>query len=83
MLVPEYNRHIGIEVYGTNIKGISGRIKQIAEDFIVEEVLRADQLLVSLQRKEKIVGERENLECYLIKKHWNTFVAIKEVATKF
>ncbi len=84
MLVPEYDRHIGIEVYGTNIKGISGRIKQIAEDFIVEEILKDGSIasVTPKKRKEKIVGEGENLVCYLVKKNWNTFVAIKEVATK-
>ena len=53
MLVPEYNRHIGIKVYSTNIKGISGRIKQIAEDFIVEEILKDGSIASVTPKKRK------------------------------
>jgi len=53
VLVPEYNRHIGIEVYGTNIKGISGRIKQIAEDFIVEDLSKDGSILSVTPKKRK------------------------------
>jgi len=39
MIVPAIDSSIGMEVYSTNVKGISGSIKRTADQFIVEELL--------------------------------------------
>lgn len=39
MIVPAIDSSIGIEVYSTNVQGISGSIKHTADQFIVEELL--------------------------------------------
>jgi len=83
MKVPEYDRRVGIEVYGTATDGIGGRIKQVAEDFIVEEALTDGTVAqVAPEETQKVVGEGENLICVLVKRNWDTILALEQVASR-
>jgi len=81
--VPEIERSIGIEVYASETKGIGGVIKLFPEDFIVEEIL-TDGSRASVKLEDNVVGSLSNngryLICILIKKGWDTLLAIEEIA---
>lgn len=85
MQVPELDRALGLEVYATGTAGIGGVIRNLVEDFLVEEVLVDG----SVARIEKNVGSQalgasasrqRYLLCVLVKRDWDTFVALKNVA---
>jgi tRNA pseudouridine13 synthase len=81
--VPEIERSIGIEVYASETKGIGGVIKLFPEDFIVEEIL-TDGSRASVKLEDNVVGSLSNngryLICILIKRGWDTLLAIEEIA---
>lgn len=88
MLVPRLEKFIGIEVYGTSSLGVGGVIRQRVEDFVVREVL-VDGSKARINLSEKNVEQRalgsssvENryLLCVLVKRNWDTFLALKVVA---
>lgn len=74
-----------MEVYATTTDGTGGTIKASVEDFIVEEVLvdntKAD---INGSVPNRIIGSttqrQRYLLCMLIKRHWDTFLAIKNIA---
>ena len=83
----EVDRLIGIDVYATETEGIGGVIRESVDDFKVEEVL------VDGSRAEigKATGSRgvfdsggaqRYLLCVLVKRNWDTFIAIKRVAER-
>jgi tRNA pseudouridine13 synthase len=60
---------IGIEVYATKTPGIGGKLRCLIEDFKVEEISKVT------------IGEKGNfLIAELIKKNWETNLAIKAIA---
>ncbi|MEM2933314.1 MAG: tRNA pseudouridine(13) synthase TruD [Methanocellales archaeon] len=62
-------QRIGIEVYATKSPGVGGKLRCLIEDFKVEEISKA------------AIGERGNfLIAELIKKNWETNLAIKAIA---
>ena len=88
MLVPRLEKLIGIEVYATHSLGVGGVIRQSVEDFVVEEVLVGDSKAEINQTRGKAkrlplgchpTGNRYLL-CVLVKRNWDTFMAIKAVA---
>lgn len=88
MLVPRLEKLIGIEVYATNSLGIGGTIRQRAEDFVVEEVL-VDGSKAEVSLSKGYIGHRvlgsssvkdRYLLCVLIKRNWDTFLALRAVA---
>ena len=76
---------MGIEVYATSSLGIGGTIKQFVEDFIVEEVL-VNGLKAGVcspkDVKSGTVNKKRYLLCVLIKRNWDTFLAIREIANQ-
>jgi len=83
--IPDIDKLLGMEVYATTTMGIGGAIKESVEDFVVEEVLAdgskasvhggvADKVLGSTQKPQR------HLLCVLIKRDWDTFIAVKNVA---
>ncbi|MBS7633372.1 tRNA pseudouridine(13) synthase TruD [Candidatus Bathyarchaeota archaeon] len=80
---------MGIEVFATNSQGIGGAIKRDAEDFIVEEILvdgsKANAKNPSETEKESPLGAKSAhtsyLLCVLAKRNWDTFIAIKNIAS--
>lgn len=83
MRVSKLEREIGIEVYGTHLPGIGGRLRQFPEDFEVEEVLKNGS---KAQTKPLIIpqiaGRGRNLICVLVKRNFDTFLAIRAVAKR-
>ncbi|HTY76070.1 MAG TPA: tRNA pseudouridine(13) synthase TruD [Candidatus Nanoarchaeia archaeon] len=83
--VPEIERQIGIETYSTKTPGIGGTIKRAIEDFIVQEML-VDGSTASVEMvKEKpplgaTATKQQFLICELVKRNWDTFIAIKNLA---
>jgi tRNA pseudouridine13 synthase len=86
LAIPEIDRQLGMEAYVTKTPGVGGVIRKAVEDFIVEEVL-LDGSKASVQelRLEKpplgaSVGRQRFLLCSLVKRNWDTFIAIKKVS---
>ncbi len=83
MLVPKLERELGMEAYACQSLGIGGRIRQLPEDFVVEEVL-VDGTKAEVQPVEmpQPVGEGRYLICVLVKRDWDNFRAVKKVAKR-
>jgi len=83
--VPEIDRLLGIEVYGTKMPGVGGLIRESVEDFVVEEILvDGSKASISGEVPSKVlgsIGQRQRfLLCVLVKRNWDTFLAVKNVA---
>jgi tRNA pseudouridine13 synthase len=83
--VPEIDRQMGIEVYLTRAAGVGGRIRRAGEDFVVEEVLvdgfKATATEVARKPPLGATVERQRfLLCVLVKRNWDTFIAVKNLA---
>ncbi|MEM3088042.1 MAG: tRNA pseudouridine(13) synthase TruD, partial [Candidatus Bathyarchaeia archaeon] len=81
MQVPELEAKLGIEVYATKTEGIGGCLRQLPEDFIVEEIL-IDGSFAGVQNvPEPVFAEKGRfLICLLVKKNWDTFLAVRWLA---
>jgi len=83
--VPEIDKALGMNIYATDTAGIGGVIRCSIDDFLVEEVLvdgsvariekaaRSEVLSVSTKPQRYLL-------CVLVKRRWDTFVAIKNIA---
>jgi tRNA pseudouridine13 synthase len=88
LLVPRLEKFIGIEVYATSSLGVGGVIRQRVEDFVVREVLvdgsEAGITLPERNVEQGALGsssvENRYLLCVLVKRNWDTFLAVKAVA---
>ncbi|MCW4045482.1 MAG: tRNA pseudouridine(13) synthase TruD [Candidatus Bathyarchaeota archaeon] len=85
MRVPEIDRALGIEVYATSALGIGGVIRSIVEDFAVEEVLvDGSRARIEHGMESHALGaslDRQGfLLCVLVKRDWDTFLALKNIA---
>lgn len=74
-----------MDTYVTKTKGVEGKIKVTPEDFIVEEVLVDNSVAnVNAVLPNRVLGstskKQRYLLCVLIKKHWDTLIAIKNIA---
>ena len=82
--VPSLEKEVGIEVYATQSPGIGGRIRQLLDDFVVEELL-VDGSLAEVSSPVEAwepAGEGRYLICVLVKRRWDTFLAVREVAQR-
>jgi len=79
--VPRLERELGLEVYASQSPGIGGRIRQFPEDFVVEEVL-VDGSKAEIRKAEiePPKGRGGYLVCLLVKRDWDTLLAVREVA---
>jgi tRNA pseudouridine13 synthase len=83
--VPEIDKLLGIEVYASETPGIGGVIRSSIEDFVVEEVL-VDGSVASIEKAAEsrvlsVSASRQRyLLCILVKRNWDTFAAIKNIA---
>ena len=79
------DKQLGIEVYASESLGVGGVIREAVDDFVVEEVLAdgskasvhgavAGRVLGSTSQRQRF------LLCVLVKRNWDTFIAIKNVA---
>ena len=85
MSVPDLDKLLGMDVYATKTQGIGGRIKSSVEDFMVEEVLvDCSKASVNNDVPKKVLGstlqKQRYLLCILIKRNWDTFIAVKNIA---
>ena len=81
----ELDRFLGIEIYATKTSGLGGNIRELPEDFIVEETLvDGAKASVTGEVPPRVIGSTQNqqrfLLCTLVKKNWDTFIAVKNVA---
>jgi tRNA pseudouridine13 synthase len=85
LFVPKVERLIGIEAYATRSLGIGGVIKQSDDDFIVEEML-VDGSKAEVDRfvERQVLGSsavrNQYLICVLVKRNWDMFTAVRNVA---
>ncbi|MEM3696308.1 MAG: tRNA pseudouridine(13) synthase TruD [Candidatus Bathyarchaeia archaeon] len=85
MFVPNLEKLMGMEVYATSSLGIGGAIRHCVDDFIVEEILvdgsRAEVKCSGMPKALGSSAERKRyLLCVLVKRNWDTFLAIKTIA---
>ena len=79
------DKELGIEVYVTKGAGVDGVIREEADDFVVEEVLvDGSKASVNGVVAGGVLGytsQRQRfLLCVLVKRNWDTFIAVKNVA---
>lgn len=87
-LISKLEKSIGIEVYATSSLGVGGIIKQYVEDFVVEEVLVDGSMAAAefsqIAVKQNVLGssgiQKQYLLCVMVKRNWDTLLAIKAVA---
>ena len=80
--VPQLEKEVGMEVYATQPDGIGGKIRQLLDDFVVEELLvdgSLAEVTASVTGWEP-AGEGNYLICVLVKRKWDTFLAVRQVA---
>jgi tRNA pseudouridine13 synthase len=83
--VPKIDKLLGIEVYATETAGVGGVIRESVDDFVVEEVL-VDGSKASIEAavETRVLGasetEQRYLLCVLVKRNWDTFIALKNIA---
>ena len=85
MSVPKIDKALGIEVYATKTSGISGLIRESVDDFVVEEILvDGSRASASGTIPARVLGSSSQrqrfLLCILVKRNWDTFIAIKNIA---
>ncbi len=79
------DKQLGIEVYASKSPGVGGVIREVVDDFVVEEVLvDGSKASVNGAVAGRVLGstaQRQRfLLCVLVKRNWDTFIAIKNVA---
>jgi tRNA pseudouridine13 synthase len=83
--VPKIDKALSIEVYVTETLGTGGAIRQSIDDFAVEEVL-VDGSQAKIEKTSESHALRATLDkqgfllCVLVKRNWDTFIAIKNIA---
>lgn len=79
MDAPDIEKQIGINVYATASAGLGGVIRRKSEDFVVEEVLTSGER-ASVSPEVRFLNLGRYLVCVLIKRNWDTLLAVKAVA---
>lgn len=85
MSVPPLDQELGIQVYATKSLGVGGKIRNAIDDFVVQEVLvDRSKALMDGSVPTKVLGSTQQrqrfLLCVLVKRNWDTFIAVKNVA---
>jgi len=81
--VPALEKELGMEIYATQSLGVGGRIRQFLEDFVVEELLvDGSKAEVSPVETQEPVGRGRYLICVLVKRNWDTLLAVRMVARR-
>ena len=83
MNVPKLEKELRIEAYTSKSLGIGGKIRQFPEDFIVEEVLsNGSEAQIELIEPPQISRRGRYLVCVLVKRNWDTILAVKKIANQ-
>ena len=74
-----------MEVYATETGGVGGVIRDAVEDFVVEEVLvDGSKATIEGSPEKQVLGASPSpmryLLCVLVKRNWDTFIALKNIA---
>ena len=85
MPVSPLDKQLGIEVYATKSLGVGGVIRETVDDFVVEEMLvDGSKAIVNGAVPSKVLSSspqrQKFLLCILVKRNWDTFIAIKNIA---
>lgn len=85
MPISPLDKQLGMEVYATKSLGVSGAIRETVDDFVVEEILvDCSRASVKGAIRRKILGSSSQrqrfLLCTLIKRNWDTLIAVKNIA---
>jgi tRNA pseudouridine13 synthase len=83
--VPRIDKLLGIEVHGTGAPGVGGVIRQSVDDFAVEEILvDGSKAKIEKAGESQVLGaslsRQGYLLCVLVKRNWDTFIAIRNIA---
>jgi tRNA pseudouridine13 synthase len=83
--VSPLDKQLGIEVYATDSLGVGGAIRETVDDFVVEEMLIDDSKAnVNGTIPSKVLGSSSQIQrfllCVLVKRNWDTFIAVKNIA---
>jgi len=90
LFVSKLEKSIGIDVYATSSLGVGGVIRQFVEDFVVEEML-VDGSKAQISQSESYIKnalanasatKERYLLCVLVKRNWDTFLALKVIANQ-
>jgi tRNA pseudouridine13 synthase len=80
--IPKIEKQLGMETFATDAKGIGGLIRQIPDDFVVEEVL-VDGSKAKVKPESPFPepsGEGRYLVCLLVKRDWDTLLVVRKIA---
>ena len=85
MPVSTLDKQLGIEVYVTKSLGVGGEIREAVDDFVVEEILvDGSKASINGDVPTKVLGsstqKQRFLLCVLVKRNWDNFIAIKNIA---
>ncbi len=81
MKVPNLEKQIGVETFASATQGIGGTIKQVPEDFAVEELLvDGSRAELSPEPPSQVAGKGRYLVCMLVKRNWDTILAARKIA---
>ena len=83
--MPDLDKLLGLEVYATKTPRVGGVIRESPDDFVVEETLvDGSKAQVNGAVSPKVLGSTPKrqrfLLCTLVKRNWDTFLAVKNVA---
>ncbi len=82
---PPLEKELGLEHYLSKTPGISGVIKKVPEDFLVEEITPEGEILEINKEEEGEVpfGEKQDYIHFTLQKYnWDTLRAIKEISKR-
>ncbi|MGD0451049.1 MAG: tRNA pseudouridine(13) synthase TruD [Candidatus Bathyarchaeia archaeon] len=87
MPVSPLDKQLGIEVYATDSLGVGGAIRETVDDFVVEEMLiDGSKANVNGTISSKVLGSSSQIQrfllCVLVKRNWDTFIAVKNIAVQ-
>ena len=83
MKVPRIEKELGMEIFATQSPGVGGKIRQLIEDFVVEELLvDGSEAEVSPAEIHEPVGRGRYLICVLVKRDWDTLLAVRKIARR-
>jgi tRNA pseudouridine13 synthase len=83
--IPDVDKLLGMDAYFTKAAGVSGKLKESVDDFVVEEVLvDGSKASISGTVPARVIGSSAQpqrfLLCTMVKRNWDTFIATKNVA---
>ncbi len=81
MRIPVIEKRLGIKAFVSRTIGVGGAIRQIPEDFVVEEVLvGGSKAKIKPDPPCEVTGEGRYLVCLLVKYNWDTLLAVRKIA---